>query len=109
MSINELSGKVLECAFKVHTALGPGLLESAYQACLEYELRANGLFVEKEKPVPLVYEGVKLDCGYRIDLLVERQFVFSLLFRNNDCLIRTENTGPFSGCIYKCGYRFSKF
>lgn len=78
METNELSGKILKCAFKVHTALGPGLLESAYQACLEYELRENGLFVEKEKPVPLVYEGVKLDCGYRIDLLVERKFVLEL-------------------------------
>lgn len=78
MDIDNLSGTILKCAFKVHSALGPGLLESAYQACLEYELRDCGLFVEKEKPVPLIYEGVKLDCGYRIDLLVEKQFVLEL-------------------------------
>ncbi|TXB63818.1 GxxExxY protein [Phaeodactylibacter luteus] len=78
MEFNQLSEKVLGCAFKVHTALGPGLLESAYQACLAYELRQCGLFVEQEKAVPLVYEEVKLDCGYRIDLLVERKFVLEL-------------------------------
>jgi GxxExxY protein len=78
MEVNELSEKVLGCAFKVHTALGPGLLESAYQACLAYELRQSGLFVEQEKAVPLVYEEVKLDCGYRIDLLVEKKFVVEL-------------------------------
>lgn len=78
MEVNELSEKVLGCAFKVHTALGPGLLESAYQACLAYELRQSGLFVEHEKAVPLVYEEVKLDCGYRIDLLVEKKFVLEL-------------------------------
>lgn len=78
MEINELSEKVLGSAFKVHSALGPGLLESAYQACLAYELRQSGLFVEQEKAVPLVYEDVKLDCGYRIDLLVEKKFILEL-------------------------------
>lgn len=78
MEINNLSEKVLGAAFKVHSALGPGLLESAYQACLAYELRQSGLFVEQEKAVPLVYEEVKLDCGYRIDLLVEKKFVLEL-------------------------------
>ena len=62
----------------VHTALGPGLLENAYKECLFYKLSKAGLFVEKEKPIPLVFDGVTLDCGYRIDLLVENQIVVEL-------------------------------
>jgi GxxExxY protein len=67
-----IARKVLDCAFSVHSSLGPGLLESAYQKCLLYELQQAGLFVEEEKAVPLIYKGVYLDCGYRIDILVER-------------------------------------
>ncbi len=63
---------------KVHTALGPGFLESAYQECLYFELRKVGLLVEKEKSLPLIYEEVKLDCGYRIDLLVEGKIVIEI-------------------------------
>ncbi len=63
---------------KVHSALGPGLLESAYQECLYYELIKAGLHVEKEKGLPLVYDDVKLECGYRIDLLVERKIVLEI-------------------------------
>jgi len=63
---------------KVHSALGPGLLESAYHECLFFELRKSNLNVEKEKALPLVYEDVKLDCGYRIDLLVEGRVVVEL-------------------------------
>ena len=62
----------------VHTALGPGLLESAYRECLFYKLQKNGFYVEKEKPLPLVFEEVNLDCGYRIDLLVENCVVLEL-------------------------------
>ncbi|HQP89793.1 MAG TPA: GxxExxY protein, partial [Bacteroidales bacterium] len=58
--------------------LGPGLLESAYKECMYYKIRKSGLFVEKEKPMPLVYEGVKLDCGYRIDLLIEKKLVIEI-------------------------------
>jgi len=72
---NEITEKIIGCAIKVHKALGPGLLESAYQACLYYELVKSGLSVEKEKPLPLVYEEVKLDCGYRMDLVIERRIV----------------------------------
>lgn len=68
MEINQITHEILDSAYKVHTALGPGLLESAYQACLVYELRKKGLNVEVEKPLPLIYEEVKLDCGYRIDI-----------------------------------------
>ena len=75
MSDNELTEIILRCAFKVHSALGPGLLESAYKACLAYELRKMGLFVETEKPMPLIYEEVKLEIGYRMDILVERRVV----------------------------------
>jgi len=68
MTENEISKIILDCAFKVHSALGPGLLESAYKECLFYELTKSGLRVEKEKTLPLIYEEVKLDCGDRIDL-----------------------------------------
>ncbi|MEW6558025.1 MAG: GxxExxY protein [Elusimicrobiota bacterium] len=78
MNENEISKIILDCAFNVHTALGPGLLESAYRECLAYEINKLGLRVEKEKPLPLVYEEVKLECGYRIDLLVENKVVIEL-------------------------------
>ncbi len=60
---NKLTEQIIGCAIKIHRALGPGLLESAYQECLLFELRKAGIFVEKEKALPLVYEEVKLDCG----------------------------------------------
>jgi|SRR6056297_1254336 len=78
MKVNDITKEILDSAYKVHTALGPGLLESAYQACLAYELRKKGLFVEEEKPLPFIYEEVKLEVGYRIDILVERKVVVEL-------------------------------
>lgn len=78
MEINEITHEILDSAYTVHTALGPGLLESAYRTCLVYELRQKGLFVEEEKPLPLIYKEVKLDCGYRMDILVERKVVVEL-------------------------------
>ncbi|MGB3204424.1 MAG: GxxExxY protein [Crinalium sp.] len=78
MTENELSKIIIGCAMKVHTALGAGLLESAYEACLEYELRKTKLRVEKQKPIPLIYEEVRLDCGYRIDLLVENKVIIEV-------------------------------
>lgn len=78
MNENEISKVILDCAFKVHTTLGPGLLESAYQECLFYEISKKDLRIEKEKSMPLIYEEVKLDCGYRIDLLVEDKVVIEL-------------------------------
>lgn len=68
---NELSRLILDAAFRVHSAVGPGLLESAYEACLAYELRAQGLKVLTQVPLPVIYREVKLDVGYRLDLLVE--------------------------------------
>ncbi|MEJ5316066.1 MAG: GxxExxY protein [Tenuifilum sp.] len=78
MEANWITREILDSAYKVHSALGPGLLESAYQACLAYELQKKGLKVETEKPVPLIYEDIKLECGYRLDLLVENQVVVEL-------------------------------
>ncbi len=75
MKDNDITGKIIGCAINVHKALGPGLLESAYTACLYYEMVKSGLFVEKEKPLPLVYEEVKLDCGYRADFFVEKSII----------------------------------
>lgn len=76
--INELSSKVLGVAIGVHTALGPGLLESCYKECLYYKLNQSGLYAEKEKPMPLIFEEVKLECGYRIDILVEKRLVLEI-------------------------------
>ena len=78
MEFEELTDKIIKCAIDVHAVLGPGLLESAYKECLFYKLCKTGLNVEKEKPLPLVFEGVNLDCGYRIDLLVENKVVIEL-------------------------------
>jgi len=78
MEINQITHEILDSAFKVHSALGPGLLESSYRACLVYELRKKGFKVEEEKPLPLIYEEVKLECGYRIDILVEDKVVIEL-------------------------------
>lgn len=78
MTDNQITEIIIGCAIKVHKNLGPGLLESAYQECLFYELKKAGLLVEKEKPLPLIYEEVKLDCGYRLDLLVENQIIVEI-------------------------------
>ena len=75
---NEITERILNCAFKVHTALGPGLLESSYKECLAYEMSTNGLFVEKEKPMPLIYREIRLDVGYRIDLFVNQKVVVEI-------------------------------
>ena len=78
MTENELSNKIIGLAIMVHQSLGPGLLESAYKECLYYKLRESGLIVDKERAMPLVFEEVKLDCGYRIDLLVENKLVIEI-------------------------------
>jgi GxxExxY protein len=71
----EISKIVFESALKVHKALGPGLLESAYEECLFYELKKTNLKVEKQKPLPLIYEEVNLEIGYRLDIIVEDKFI----------------------------------
>lgn len=78
MNINKISKIAFEASLNVHRNLGPGLLENTYKECLFYELNKSRLYVEKEKPLPLVYEEIKLECGYRIDLLIENQFVIEL-------------------------------
>ena len=69
---------VMDASYRVHSALGPGLLENAYEECLFYELRKNNISVERQKPLPLIYEEVKLECGYRVDLLVENQVIVEI-------------------------------
>jgi GxxExxY protein len=78
MNENEIAAKVIGCAIDVHKSLGPGMLESAYEECLYYELINSGLKVYKQKALPLVYKEVKLDNGYRIDLLVEDKIVIEI-------------------------------
>lgn len=78
MTENEISNKVIGFAIEIHRALGPGLLESAYKECLFYKINEYGLFVEKEKAMPLVFEEVRLDCGYRVDLLVEKKIIIEV-------------------------------
>lgn len=78
MTENEISNKIIGCAIDVHKQLGPGLLESAYKECLFYELRASNLKVRKELPRPIIYKEVKLNHGYRIDLLVENKVVIEI-------------------------------
>ena len=78
MAFEQLTEKIIGCAMNVHSALGPGLLENAYKECLYYKLTKSGFLVEKEKSMPLVFEGIELDCGYRIDLLVENEIVLEL-------------------------------
>jgi GxxExxY protein len=74
----QITEKILNCALKVHSRLGPGLLGSSYEACLFYELLKSGFYVEKQKPLPLVYDSVRLEVGYRIDLLVEGKVVLEI-------------------------------
>lgn len=78
MSVNDLTYNILKCAYTVHSELGPGLLESAYEHALAFELIKAGFEVEIQKALPLIYKGQKLDCGYRIDLLVNRNVIIEL-------------------------------
>lgn len=78
LKYQELTHKIIGCAMDVHKLLGPGLLESAYEECLVYELINAGLFVERQKAVPVIYKEIKLECGYRMDMLVENTVVVEL-------------------------------
>lgn len=78
MDLNEITGAIIACSIKVHQALGPGLLESAYEVCVAHELQKLGMRVERQKPIPVVYDGVQLECGFRADLLVENQVIAEL-------------------------------
>ena len=78
MDINELSSNIIGSAIEVHKILGPGLLESAYEECLCHEFNVRGLLYERQKPLPILYKGKKLDCGYRLDLVVEDKIILEL-------------------------------
>lgn len=78
MELNEITQKIIGCAIEVHKKLGPGLLESAYEECLSYELAKSGLNIKRQQPTPVVYKEIKLDYGYRIDILVENAVVVEL-------------------------------
>lgn len=78
MEINQITREILGCAFDVHTELGPGLLESAYEHALAFELRNKDFEIEVQKALPLVYKGNKLDCGYRIDILVQKKVIIEI-------------------------------
>ena len=78
MEVNQITEKILKCAYEVHTALGPGLLESAYEECLFYELKQSGLNVKKQWALPLSYKEIKWEIGYRLDLVVESKVVIEI-------------------------------
>jgi len=78
MDINQLTGQIIGAAIEVHRALGPGLLESAYEECLCRELSLQGLSYERQKELPVTYKGVRLDCGYRLDIVVSKRVIVEL-------------------------------
>lgn len=78
MEFSELSNRVIGCAINVHRELGPGLLESTYEQCLAHELRLNDIEYKVQHPLPVAYKGIRLDCGYRVDVLVEDKIILEL-------------------------------
>jgi len=88
MSINDITGAIINAAINVHQELGPGLLESAYRTCVAYELDKAGLRVQQEKPIPVVYKEAKLECGFRADLFVEKEVKLLLNARPSKLCIR---------------------
>jgi len=99
--LNELTGMIIGAAIEVHRHLGPGLLESAYESCLVFELRSRGLKVERQVELPLTYKGVELDCGYRLDLLIEGAVIVEIKSVNNVLAIHQAQLTSYlklSGC-----------
>jgi GxxExxY protein len=78
METDQITEKIIGCAINVHKCLGPGLLESVYEECMVFELKKEGLKVERQKPIPVIYKEIKLECGYRIDILVEDSVLLEL-------------------------------
>ena len=78
MEFDELSHRVIGCAIEVHRELGPGLLESSYEQCLAHELKLNGISCQRQHPQPVQYKGIRLDCGYRLDMLIEDELIIEL-------------------------------
>jgi GxxExxY protein len=105
MEINEITGEIVDASIKIHKELGPGLLESVYEEVLHYELTKRGLFSQRQVPLPVIYEEIKMDVGFRIDLLVEKTVIVELKsvetitpFSKRSCLI-------ISGLLnYRSGY-----
>jgi len=85
MELNQITDRIISCAISVHKVLGPGLLESAYKQCVFYELSQLDIIVEKEKPMPIIYKEVKLDHGYRLDLVVEKKVVIEIKTVDSIC------------------------
>jgi len=85
MEINQITEKIIGCAIEVHKRLGPGLLESAYEECLSYELKSIGLKIDRQVAVPVVYKDIKLECGYRIDILVENLVIYRIKINRSIC------------------------
>jgi GxxExxY protein len=77
-NINKLSSQIIGAAIEVHKAVGPGLLESAYEACLSHELKLRGVSFDRQRPLPIEYKGERLDCGYRLDIVVENRIILEL-------------------------------
>jgi len=78
MTENELSNKIIGEAIKVHSQLGPGLLESVYEECLSYKLIKSGIYIERQKPIPLIFEDVRMECGFRCDILIESKLIIEV-------------------------------
>ncbi len=78
MEFDNLSREIIGCAIEVHKLLGPGLLESAYEECMVFELKTKGISVERQKPVPVIYKEIKLDCGYRLDLKIASEIIVEI-------------------------------
>jgi GxxExxY protein len=89
MNINELTREIIGCAIEVHKNLGPGLLESAYEECLAFELEKAGLKFRRQQPASVIYKDIKLDCGYRIDILVENAVIVELKVVDEFCPVHT--------------------
>jgi GxxExxY protein len=99
--LNKLREQILKYAFKVHTELGPGLLESSYKECLFYVLNKNGMYAEKEKALPLIYEEIKMEVGYRVDLLVDHKVIIEIKAIESFAAIHTAQVLTYlklSGC-----------
>lgn len=78
MTINDLTGKVIGAAIEVHKILGPGLLESTYEECLAYELKERNILFQRQKELPVIYKNEQLDCGYRLDFIIENKLILEL-------------------------------
>ena len=109
--LNELTEKILGVCYQVHTNLGPGLLESSYKACLEFDFKSKGFDVEKEKALPLIYKEIKLDVGYRLDLLIERQVILAIKAVETLTDVHTAQVLTYlklTGCKSRSAYQFQR-